>query len=132
MKDIIFRISKSHLEDYDFLSDRNDKERSPFRIRKDVFMAAVAYGFLEEKSEPLKSPTHDVFRTSVLSESDKAILKALFLKNKNFEFDKDYTDENIVHQAQKWAEGGISLLKRDTINDDGSNLENLIELVTKY
>ena len=131
MKDIIFRISKSHLEDYDFLSDRNDKERSPFRIRKDVFMAAVAYGFLEEKSEPLKSPTHDVFRTSVLSESDKAILKALFLKNKNFEFDKDYTDENIVHQAQKWAEGGISLLKRDTINDDGSNLENFIELVTK-
>jgi len=131
MKDLIFRISKSHIEDYDFLSDKNDKERSPFQIRKDIFMAAVAYGFLEEKSEPLKSPTHDVFRTSQLSESDKAILKALFLKNKNFEFDKDYTDENIVHQAQKWAEGGISLLKRDTVNSDGSNLENLIDIVTK-
>ena len=79
MKDLIFRISKSRLEDYDFLADRNDKERSPFQIRKDVFMAAVAYGFLEEKSEPLKSPSHDLFRTSALSELDKAILKSLFL-----------------------------------------------------
>ena len=46
-------------------------------------------------------------------------------------FEIHYTDENIVNQAQNWAEGGISLLKRDTVNSDGSNLENLIDLIIK-
>ena len=124
--DLIVRINKSYLEDYDLLSDRKDKKRSPFQIRKDVFMAAVAYGFLENKSEAVKNQ-HDLFRTSTFSPADTVVLKALFLKKNKMAFDANYTDENVLSQAMQWAEAGFKTLKLETIENQGSNFGCLLE-----
>ena len=126
--DLIVKINKSYLEDYDLLSDRKDKKRSPFQIRKDVFMAAVSYGFLENESKPVKNP-HDLFRTSTFSVADTVVLKALFLKKNKMAFDANYTDENVLNQAMQWAEAGFKTLKLETIENQGSNFGCLLEEV---
>tara|TARA_B100000315_G_C14576321_1_gene588090 strand:+ start:2597 stop:2989 length:393 start_codon:yes stop_codon:yes gene_type:complete len=125
--DLIVRINQSYLEDYDLLTERKDKG-SPFQIRKDVFMAAVAYGFSENKSKPVKNP-HDLFRTSTFAIEDTVVLKALFLKKNKMEFGANYTDENVLNQAMEWAEAGFKYLKLDTIQEQGSNFNCLMELV---
>ena len=126
--DLIVRINKSYLEDYDLLSDKRDKKRSPFQIRKDVFMAAVSYGFLENESKPVKN-SHDLFRTTTFSIADTVVLKALFLKNNKMAFDGNYTDENVINQAMEWAEVGFKHLKLQTIENQGSNFDCLLEEV---
>ncbi len=97
-KDLTVKINKKYLEDYDLLSNYKNKQRSPFQIRKDVFLSAMTYGYLEKKSKSVKNP-HDLFRTSTFTIEDQIILKVLYLKYNNMEFDSNYTDENVIKQA---------------------------------
>ena len=126
-KDLTVKINKKYLEDYNLLSNYKNKQRSPFQIRKDVFLSAMTYGYLEKKSKSVKNP-HDLFRTSTFTIEDQIILKVLYLKYNNMEFDSNYTDENVIKQAMEWAEAGFQYLKLDTIEEQGSNFECLLDL----
>jgi len=87
----------------------------------------MTYGYLEKKSKSVKNP-HDLFRTSTFTIEDQIILKVLYLKYNNMEFDSNYTDENVIKQAMEWAEAGFQYLKLDTIEEQGSNFECLLDL----
>lgn len=126
-KDSIVKVNKRFLPDYDILGKSANKDRTkrPFKIRKDVFMSAVALGYLENSSISLPSGgAEDLFRTSVFTIEDTAILRALYLKKNKMQFNENYTDDNIIKQAMEWAEGGFVSLRQLTIADgDLSNLD---------
>ena len=126
-KDSIVKVNARFLPDYDILGKSGNKDRTkrPFKIRKDVFMSAVALGYLENNSTPLPpGKTEDLFRTGQFTMEDTAVLSALFLKKNKMQFDENYNDENILKQAMEWAEGGFASLRILTIaNGDYSNLD---------
>jgi len=125
--DQIIKINSKFLEDYDLLSDKKDRNKGPFKNRKDVFMAAVAYGYLKNNSLPVKNG-HDLFRTATFSIEDTVVLKSIFLKKTQMKFDDNYTEQNIIKQAMEWAEAGFEDLKNITIRDPNeSNINGLID-----
>ena len=130
---ISIQISKAFLDDYDKLSAKYDKSKNrryngPFKTGKDIFMTSVALGYLNKNSKPLRNPQHELFKTSTLSLEDSAILRALYLKYNDMNFDSNYTDDKIIlKQAMEWAEAGFNDLKLMTIGE--RSLSNLICIV---
>jgi len=128
---ISIKINKSFLKDYDILTGKFEKNKNkmncPFTMGKDVFMASVALGYLKNNFEKVKNP-HELFKTTTFSIEDCAILKALFLKNNEMNFDSNYTDDNILKQAMGWAESGFKDLKIMTIGEKSlTNLECIVD-----
>ena len=132
-KDTSIRVNKRFLSDYDILGHSKNKDRTkrPFEIRKDVFMAAVALGYVENNSTPLPSGgTEDLFRTYTFTMEDSAILRALYLRKNKMQFNEEYNDDNILRQAMEWAEGGFDVLRLMTISEDSlSNLDCIADKI---
>ncbi len=130
-KRIRIRINPQFLEDYDTLGKRGNTnyEDCPFQIQKDVFMMATTCGFFKYQQEDLPSITHDLFGTEVLDELDIASLTAMYMKYNAMDIEGTLKDqEQIIKQAEKWAEAGFKWLKIYIIGDyDQANMYSLCD-----
>lgn len=125
-KEATIRINQKYLEDYDMLCKNKDKSQSPFQSRKHIFLASVAYGYLNNKSAPVKNG-HDAFKTGTFTIEETIILKSLFLKKNKMEFDRNYNEDNIINQAMEWAEAGFIDLRMATISELDNNLSCVLD-----
>jgi hypothetical protein len=126
LKEATIRINQKYLEDYDILCKGKDKSQSPFQGRKHIFLASVAYGYLNNKSAPVKNG-HDAFKTGTFTIDETIVLKSLFLKKNKMNFDNNFNEDNIIKQAMEWAEAGFVDLRMMTIANTDSNLSSILE-----
>ncbi len=126
LKEATIRINHKYLEAYDMLCRGKDKVQSPFQSRKHVFLASVAYGYLKDKSAPVKNG-HDAFKTGTFTIDETIVLKSLFLKKNKMKFDENFTEDNVIKQSMEWAEAGFVDLRLSTIAEPDSNLSCVLD-----
>jgi len=132
---VLVKINPKKVEDYNYLGGRSRNFlKGPFPTMKDVFMMAVAYGFKNDKEKSLPKPPHDLFREDVFSQQDIAVLTALYISKHGMTIDESITDiEKVIRQAEKWAEGGFSLLRQNTMGDgDQDNIFSMVDLINEF
>lgn len=122
-------VDKDNKHLYDDLSFLQIKEFE----RKDQFMFAVAFGFINDFNPELKRKEF-ITRTSYLNEDDQALLNAIAVKSTG-SIDVLSDKKEIYHIAERYANGGIQLLSDEVGSKPGSfekRLEKiLIELSDK-
>ena len=126
LKEATIRINHKYLEDYDMLCKGKDKSQSPFQSRKHIFLASVAYGYLNNKSSPVKNG-HDAFKTGTFTIDETIVLKSLFLKKNKMKFDENFNEDNVIKQSMEWAEAGFIDLRMATISEPDNNLSCVLD-----
>lgn len=122
-------VDKDNKHLYDDLSFLQMKEFE----RKDQFMFAVAFGFIND-FKPELNRREFITRTSYLKEEDQALLNAIAIKSTG-SIDILSDKKEVYHIAERYANGGIQLLSDEVGSKYGSfekRLEKiLIELFNK-
>lgn len=133
-QDVIVRVDYDKLEDYDTLghSKSTNFEKTPFPIRKDVFMMAATCGFLKNIEKELPKNTSDLFRSGTFQDHDIAAMQTMCIAYNKMEIDdKVLSLDYIIRQSEKWAQAGFKYLKVYTIQDSGlDNLYSLCDWIT--
>lgn len=105
-------------------------EDMPFGTMRDVFLAAICIGYRIKNRVPLEGKTRDIVVWGSLRENDRTLLRTLGLVETG---DKDVLSDNekLVTIAEEYANGGINELYNQLVEQAGSPVMNLIDLMPK-
>ncbi|MEJ0106144.1 MAG: hypothetical protein WDO19_27895 [Bacteroidota bacterium] len=131
MKNLRVYIDKDKHDIYDKLVKRGTEnpDHFPFQTMKDLFMLAACLGAKHNNYEPIAS-SKDIFNSDVFDEkTDIPVMSALaYQKEQTLSV---LTDERkVLDIAQGYANGGISYVVEEVINNPGKPLNNLVSLIT--
>lgn len=133
MKSLRVYIDKDKHDIYERLVKRGGEnpDQYPFQTMKDVFLFAACMGLKYNHSEELKS-SQDIFNTDVFdARVDIPVLSALaFSKEKDIAILSD--EKKILEIVQEYANGGISYVRLEILNNPGKPLNSYIELINSY
>jgi dnd system-associated protein 4 len=130
MKNLKVYIDKDKHSLYEKLVKRgaDNPDYFPFQTMKDLFMLAACLGVKYGAYEPLAS-SKDIFSSDVFDEkADYPVMAVIaYKKERNIAI---LTDERkILEVVQGYANGGISYVVEEIVNNPGTPLNNLIALV---
>lgn len=130
MKNLRVYIDKDKHEIYEKLVKRGSEnpDHYPFQTMKDLFMTAACLGVKHNAYEPINS-ARDIFNSDVFDErTDVPVMSA-------FAFEREQTlsvlldERKVLDITQGYANGGISYVVEEIINNPGKPLNNLIALL---
>jgi dnd system-associated protein 4 len=117
---------------YEQLTKRaaEDPESFPFENMKSLFMAAACVGAKCNQFKELGSKD-DIFEAMYLDpDTEVPILAALaYHKEKDIEVLKD--PKRIIEIAEGYANGGITILSDQVLDNPGTPLDNLVDYILK-
>ena len=131
MKNLRVYIDKDVHDIYDKLVKRGTEnpDHYPFQTMKDLFMLAACLGAKHNAFEPVNA-SRDIFNSDVFDEkTDIPVMSSLaFKKEQSLSILSD--ERKILDIIQGYANGGISYVVEEIINNPGKPLSNLISLIT--
>lgn len=127
VRDLVY-IDNSVHEAYKRLTDGNDPESVPFRQMKDVFMWAMALGYISGSRQPLNKKKTGVFRWAQFSpQLDIPFIKAVALVT-NEDVNVLLNREELLTIAEEYANAGIHQLTARLSEGSGQPLWKLVEV----
>jgi dnd system-associated protein 4 len=113
------------------IDGNSQPEQTPFATYKDIFMLAACLGFRSGRRHTLLAGggKHDI-RTTIFSESDMALLKAIAIAETG-DVEVLSRPGEIVQIAEEYAHSGIFEVKAYLLDERGRPLWNLVALVAE-
>ncbi|MBD3309498.1 hypothetical protein GF348_24175 [candidate division KSB3 bacterium] len=127
----VINVPKKNKKDFDLL--REDKGSFFYgREHKEIFLIAMAYGFLNSNYKPLgEKHQGGHFRVDTLKDQDITLIKAIAAK-KTGSLDILLNLKEVYSIAEQYAAGGINYLKNDVFSKQhGSYSKKLEELLVE-
>ena len=125
-------MSESVMDVYRLLKgDANSEpEQSPFETYKDIFMLAACLGFRAGRRQSLPSGSKHDIRTSVFTEGDMAVLRAIAIANTG-DVEVLNREGEVLRIAEEYAHSGIYDVKTYLLDESGQPLWNLVNLINE-
>jgi len=129
-----FKKYASYDEEYsDFYKDLTKVTKSFFygKNMTNVFITSMALGFKKDSSRPIKKPSNTI-STIVFTKEEKWLMISLYFKtHPKVGVDALWEPEQILKNAEEYANGGIQFLKM-LYDESEEPLEALEEEFRKY
>ena len=101
-------FDKSHQDSYDNLK----KQRDSFLYGQDMtktFILSMALGFYKNNPKKISNPSNSI-PTSVFTTEEKWMMISLYMHTKRNKLDSLYEADDILRNAEEYANGGIEFL----------------------
>lgn len=130
MKNLRVYIDKDKHEIYEKLVKRGSEnpDHYPFQTMKDLFMLAACLGAKHNVYEPIES-ARDIFNSDVFDEKTDVPVMAALAYQKEQTLSILSKEREVLDIAQGYANGGISYVIEEIINNPGKPLNSLIQLI---
>lgn len=113
----------------------NDSEISIFDSYKDLFLLAACTGFENNERKPLSEGKKGETLWEFFTKENKMVINSIALVETSdprvlLDSNKEFLNKKIKI-AEEYANGGITILKKELLDKPGSPLDNLISYMNK-
>lgn len=130
MKSLSVYIDKDKHDIYEKLVKRgvDNPDHYPFQTMKDLFMVAACLGAKEGAYEPISS-SRDIFKADIFNDKIDVPVMAALAYHKTGDLSILLDDKEVLNIAQAFANGGITYVVEEVINNPGTPLNNFVNLI---
>jgi|TARA_B110000495_G_C22812660_1_gene474377 hypothetical protein len=97
-----------------------------------IFILAMTLGYKKGESKPIQNPLKNNIPTSVLTTDEKWMMISLYISTKNKKLEAIYDVDEILKNAEEYANGGFKYLWSIYQNQTENKLELLEEEFRQY